>query len=59
LDFIAKGGKTQGARKAPIVENNAVKPWMLVRSPAVAGFGKPNQVAWPKTTKCEFAHEAG
>jgi hypothetical protein len=26
LDFTAIGGKRQGARSAPIVENNAVKP---------------------------------
>ena len=31
LDFTAIGGKG-GARSAPIVENNAVEAWILVRS---------------------------
>jgi hypothetical protein len=31
LDFTAIGGKRQGREVSPIVENNAVEPWILVR----------------------------
>jgi hypothetical protein len=39
LDFTAIGGKRQGDE---VPQSLRVKPWMLVQSPAVAGFGKPN-----------------
>jgi hypothetical protein len=42
LDFTAIGAKKK-ARNAPIVENNEVEPWILVRSPAEAVFEKPYQ----------------
>ena len=31
-----------GERSAPFIENNAVEPWILVRS---ARFGKPNHLS--------------